>query len=249
LGNFHYLPQKRPFIWERKAWGASDPTGYLYPLGTVEQITIHHTVSAAKPPFEEVKSVQRYHMQKEPDPFFDIGYHFLVDRAASIDGRDIYEGRQRQSNGVLSQGAHVAGRNQGNIGVAVLGNYEDEPFSEGQRRVLVDLLAWLCYLYSVPFSEIRAHRDFSPTSCPGRHLYTELDGIRQELVDRLVAREGPPDRTVNIVVNGQPLNLEPQAVLVNGTAVAPVRPLAEAQGAHVRWNASTRTVYLDSNGK
>ena len=56
----------------------------------------------------------------------DIGYHFAVDRA----------GRVWSCRPLVWQGAHVKDRNEGNIGVLVLGNFEIERPTSAQLNAL-----------------------------------------------------------------------------------------------------------------
>lgn len=245
-----YLPQSQPFIWDRRAWGALEPTNPLPPLGPVTTITIHHTVSAKKDPLTEIKDIQVYHMTKEPEPFTDIGYHYIIDRAEYIDGRDIYQGRKPQPDGSLSLGAHVAQYNTGNIGIAVLGNYQQDHLSPGQEEVLIELLAWLCFKYNVAVNQIKGHRDLNVTDCPGDHIYERLPHIREEVVRRLYGIEinpgyAPlPNGEVRIVINNRELKPSVPAFIKNGKTMAPVRDVAEALGQVVYFDEKSWTVYI-----
>lgn len=57
-----------------------------------------------------------------------------------------------------------------------------------------------------------------------------------------------PDR-IRIVVNGRELIPDVAPVLVKGRVMVPLRAIAEALGARVEWNASSRTVFVTSPGR
>jgi len=105
----------KPRIVSREEWGARSPKCQYEPIGNITAITTHHTATSNDyvDAVEMIKSIQNYHMDERG--WCDIGYHFLVDR----DG-NIYEGRP-----LSALGAHVAGHNQGNVGIAVLGDFNE----------------------------------------------------------------------------------------------------------------------------
>lgn len=56
------------------------------------------------------------------------------------------------------------------------------------------------------------------------------------------AYQGHP--TVNIVINGQQVQGDVPAILMDGRALVPLRALSEALGLDIRWDAATNTVYM-----
>ena len=81
------------------------------------------------------------------------------------------------------QGAHAGNPtlNRGNIGVALIGNFDRNKPSTAQVRSLQNLLASLCDLYRIEPSKIFGHGDLKTTGCPGKHL----SSILRELVRKL----------------------------------------------------------------
>ena len=81
------------------------------------------------------------------------------------------------------QGAHAGNPtlNRGNIGIALIGNFDRTKPSTAQVRSLQNLLASLCDLYRIQPSKIFGHGDLKTTGCPGRHLRS----ILRELVRKL----------------------------------------------------------------
>ncbi|MEW6545911.1 MAG: N-acetylmuramoyl-L-alanine amidase [Bacillota bacterium] len=240
-----YFPQRMPSIWSRESWTARPPAGKLSPLGTPHTITLHHTLSAPAPPYREIRTIQEYHLSRG---FYDIGYHFLVDRPSYVSGQDVYWGRETQPDGSLSLGAHARDHNQGNIGVAVLGNYEVEQPSPAQLQTLAALLAWLCFVWDIDPASIVPHSDLNPTSCPGKHLAVAIPWLRWQVTWWLHGLKGPAPTsppegdqvrivtdTTSPVITGKWLD---------GMVWAPVRALAGALGRRVVWDEPTRTVYV-----
>ena len=242
---YRFQPQPLPFVWGRGSWSAHPPTRALVPLGTVDTITIHHTVSAPAAPYREIRNVQAYHLGQG---FSDIGYHFLVDRATYVDGRDVYWGRQTQPDGFLSLGAHTREHNQGNVGVAVLGDYEQDVPSSGQLDILARFLAWLCYTFGVSPDRIYGHADLRPTACPGKHLRQRLPGLRWQVTCLLQGLPFPPptdplpDRQIRVLLPTGPLAAT--GTRDQGIVWVPVRALGAALGYQTDWDDNSRTAFL-----
>ena len=164
-------PSQKPPIVTREEWGASPPRCQYARNPYINAITIHHTATSntysdAK---EVVRSIQRFHQEERG--WCDIGYHYLIDREGVI-----YEGRP-----LWAVGAHVKNHNKGNIGIALIGNYEEASPTPEQLKALTALISWLVYKYKIPLSNIKGHRDYAETLCPGKHLYALLPYIRRKV--------------------------------------------------------------------
>jgi len=111
--------------------------------------------------------------------YLSIGYHYYL----TADGT-VYECRPP-----TRQGAHccAGGRNRTALGVCLAGHLDDERPMDVQIDALVDLLCVLCVRYDLPSSVIEGHRDVpgARTDCPGRWLHSLLNGIREEVSERL----------------------------------------------------------------
>ena len=100
--------------------------------------------------------------------FGDIGYHFVVDCAGRV-----WEGRS-----LSYEGAHVSGQNPRNIGVMLLGNFEEQWPCSKQRVSLKQLVELLRGHYGIRRRCIYGHRDLGQSVCPGRNLYSYVKKMR-----------------------------------------------------------------------
>jgi len=156
----------------RAAWGAAPLRPNHDPMGKVVRITVHHTATRPPAPGEAsgrsaVRSIQKYHQSSAEQGgrgWADIGYHFLIDP----EGR-IYEGRP-----VTVQGAHAGGSaNQGNIGIALIGDFSSSPPSFPQEQALFALVRDLVRRHDLSPRRIQGHSEVrlgageGGTQCPG----------------------------------------------------------------------------------
>lgn len=213
-----------PRMIPRSAW---DPTGECVPTKAPEyapdarRLYVHHT--AVFPHYlpeeadDAVRAMCISHVESRG--FSDIGYNFLIDQYGVI-----YQGR---IGGILRPvvGAHASGFNQGSVGVAVIGNFEENEVPAAALEALEDLLTWLADWHGIdpravtphvstggattrfPAGEevalptISGHRDTATDSpCPGDFLYAQLPGVRERVATRLTLPAAPAAATVATVV-------------------------------------------------
>lgn len=171
----------------RLGWGASAPSKELkshHPF----RVTIHHT-GGPMPVVEaeaiaEARSIQAYHMagrarQKKPT-FDDVGYHFLIDGAGRI-----LEGRPAEKIG-----EHAKGANTGNIGIALMGDFNKVKPAPAQVESLKRLITFLALRYKKDPGQkgfIESHNHLQATACPGKNLLSIIERITQD-VDREAGR-------------------------------------------------------------
>jgi N-acetyl-anhydromuramyl-L-alanine amidase AmpD len=65
-------------------------------------------------------------------------------------------------------GAHCPGRNQIDLGICLIGDFTKAPPPDEQLRVTAELCADLCERWGILPMDIRPHRAFRKTECPGR---------------------------------------------------------------------------------
>ncbi len=175
-----------------KEWGARPPKEW--PDETRPQyIVVHHTDTPNAPrdvsrgtlagAKEFARSIQRTHMSEFG--WNDSGHNFL-----NTTGGVLLEGRQGSLNAV-KRGRCVRSAHAGNTkanespGIENEGNFMTNQMNATQWKSLVELCVSLCSSCKINPDNIKGHRDFSPTDCPGNWLYSQLPRLRQEVRKRL----------------------------------------------------------------
>ena len=158
-------------VYPRKAWTSSTKNN-LTPMNGVKMITVHHTAHSAaslhnRSETAMLNSIYRNHTKTRG--WSDIGYHYLI----ATNG-NIYVGRESRY-----VGAHSAGKNSHNIGIALIGNFEAQSPARQQILSLKKLLESLRKSHKIPKSQIFGHRNHKSTLCPGEHLYKWLVDYRE----------------------------------------------------------------------
>jgi hypothetical protein len=182
--------QWRPLLWPQRYHHAKD------------KIVLHHTASdisglRTKQDFTTlVQNIYKFHAHSRW--WGDIGYNFLIDPLGNI-----YEWRA-WGEGVI--GAHAEWNNTDSIGIALIGDYDDNQPPQAMLDALIRLMTALSWKYGidlakehtyyVPLSDapwIRTlslsgfvgHRDLKATACPGVQLWAQMPMI-QRIVTRNV---------------------------------------------------------------
>lgn len=162
-----------PGVIARSAWTSAEPDqSNMDRMLPIRYITVHHDAQATDATNERevigiLERIRRFHRYNRE--WADIGYHFAIDRAGRV-----WEGRP-----LAWQGAHVKDYNEGNIGVMLLGNFDEQTPSAMQIGVLRDHLTTLRHMFNVPVSRVMTHQEWSPTRCPGLHLQSEMVRMRR----------------------------------------------------------------------
>ena len=128
-------------------------------------LVIHHTASPggfwSKKDYRaiDVEEVRRWHKNKG---WSDIGYHYLI----LADGR-IEAGRSTERDGAHTR---ASGRNRSHLGVALVGNFEQDVPSPEQMESLLVLSGRLKKEYGFGNVKIELHREVqgAATKCPGK---------------------------------------------------------------------------------
>ena len=103
-----------------------------------------------------------------PTGWADIGYHFVVDPS----------GRVWAARPLDRQGAHVKNENEHNLGILVLGNFEVQTPTPAAMTSLDALVVEAAMVNRVPLSNVRTHREWNPTACPGASLQAHMNRAR-----------------------------------------------------------------------
>lgn len=152
----------------------------------VDLIAVHHTAvkvtGDTRSGAERIRALYEYHANNRG--WGDVGYHYLIDE----DGQ-IYEGK---SGGKYVVGGHAYCNNINTIGVALLGNFEEEKPTQDQLKALQWLLGDLAETYNIDPSKnikfhgkttppIVGHGDLLSTECPGFYVIGSMAQIREHV--------------------------------------------------------------------
>lgn len=152
----------------RSQWTGESPiASRADPMRGFNRITVHHDgmspfYSTAQPDAaRRLESIRRAHVGQG---WADIGYHFSIDPA----------GRIYSCRPLTLQGAHVKDQNPGNIGVMVMGNFEQQTPTPQAITALETFLAALMRQHRIGSRSVFTHRELAATACPGRNLQTRM---------------------------------------------------------------------------
>lgn len=171
--------------------------------GRIRAAFVHHTSETNFYRPGDVPAIVRgiYAFHTKGRGWADIGYNFLVDKWGRV-----WEGR---AGGIGRQvrGAHTGGFNVETVGIAVLGNFNNQKPKPATMEALARLINWKLdradgyfepnsrgWFTSLgggtsrykkgkeaPFRRISGHRDAGRTSCPGEFLYDALPKLRKRV--------------------------------------------------------------------
>lgn len=179
-------------------WGAKPPRNAPFTRTIPRYVIVHHTDNQNPPddPSQGViegstrfaRNIQKFHMGD--NDWSDSGHNFL-----NTTGGFILEGRHGSLDAVRQgfcvQSAHAA-QDPGKLangnqspGIENEGNFMTFQMGQKQWDSLVELCASLCNSCNVSPINIKGHRDFSKTDCPGDWLYSQLPSLRKQVADKL----------------------------------------------------------------
>jgi len=150
----------------------------------MRKIILHHTATTADldDPKKAIRDIYYYHTISKG--WGDIGYNYIIDQQGNV-----YEGRYG-GEGVV--GAHAGPGNKGSIGIAILGNYNEDTLNKNVVNALELLLSEKTKLHGIdPLGDsyfrgeklpnIIGHNSVMPTGCPGENIIKYLPIIRQHV--------------------------------------------------------------------
>ncbi len=174
-----------------KSPGGEDLIWPLAYSNKVRKITVHHTDSElrdlngdarmdTRDYREMIRSIYYFHARSRG--WGDIGYNYIIDPLGNI-----YEGRY---GGPEVVGAHALCYNNGSMGIAVIGNYEDNHVPEPAKNALIGLISQKAQQFKIDtqgksdmrgksLNNIYGHKDVRSTACPGKRLQVLLPEIRK----------------------------------------------------------------------
>lgn len=123
-------------------------------------IVIHHTATDQG----SVESIHETHLDRE---WLGIGYHFVIGNGNGMpDGEIEPTFRWREQ----LHGAHAGSEeyNQHGIGIALVGNFEEQPPTGAQLAAVKRLVAVLKSAYEIESERVIGHGEVKATACPGK---------------------------------------------------------------------------------
>ena len=108
----------------------------------------------------KLSNIRNGHINRRPEAFADIGYHYIIDPAGRV-----WEGRP-----LRYQGAHVEKRNEHNLGIMVMGNFEEQKPTTAQLSTLERFVIDQMRRYQVSAGNLFTHKELGGTLCPGKNL-------------------------------------------------------------------------------
>jgi len=172
-----------PQIYDTRNWNARDPNGTIQVINQRPSfIVVHHTAGensndfSLEHAFQICRDIQDLHM--DVNGWVDTGQQLTNSR-----GGFVMEGRHRSLEVLTGGTRHVVGANVANnnsvvIGIENEGLYTNVNVTSALWNSLVQLVAYIAHQYSIPTSQIKGHRDFNSTQCPGDVLYARLPELR-----------------------------------------------------------------------
>lgn len=131
------------------------------------RITVHHDGMSPFTATDQYSAATRLELIRQSHrkrDFGDIGYHYLIDPAGRI-----WQGRPLEW-----QGAHVRANNQGNLGICMLGNYQQQSPTSTQLAALDRFVAEQMRIYNIRVQNVVTHQELAPTLCPGAKLQAAM---------------------------------------------------------------------------
>ncbi len=168
-------PSRPSGVIGRAAWNNQAPVmSRAHPMNGINRITIHHSAI----PNDSLRSqadvarmlngIRTEHMNRRGEPFADIGYHYIIDPAGRV-----WEGRS-----LALQGAHVANNNEHNLGIMLLGNFQNQQPTPAAISSLDGFTAAQMRRYNIAVNRVYTHQEIGKSACPGRNLQRYMDQTR-----------------------------------------------------------------------
>jgi hypothetical protein len=155
----------------RNGWTTKGPlTSLAKPMNGVTRITVHHSainntsIRSREDAARMLRGIQGEHMGRSDHnngkKWADIGYHYIIDPQGRI-----WEGRPTNL-----QGAHVKDTNEHNLGIMVMGNFDQQSPTAAQAAAVDAFVIDQMRRYRVPVARVYTHQELNRSACPGRNL-------------------------------------------------------------------------------
>lgn len=215
-------------------WGARSPKQFSDE--TIPKYVIIHHTDTPNPPNDISKgtvdgakrlarSIQNTHM--DVFGWWDSGHNFL-----NTTGGILLEGRQG-TLAKIKRGRCIRSSHSGNPignespGIENEGRFITAQMGAKQWNSLVELCASICDSCKISPDNIKGHRDFSSTQCPGDWLYSQLPRLRQAVRQKLAEMgsqppDGPSDDSLRLGSTGEKVKQLQQLLRDRGFNPGPI---------------------------
>lgn len=142
-------------------WGGKDSIS-IEMKHTIRYITIHHSgeiYPVGKDAITYLRNLQSWSRREKK--WIDIPYHYLIDPSGVI-----YQGRLLSVKG----DTNTTYDPEGHALICMLGNFEVQHLNENQISSLKEIVRDLAHAYSVSSDNIKTHKDYAETLCPGKDM-------------------------------------------------------------------------------
>ncbi len=232
-----------------------------------KKIIVHHTASNISDTNQDglidqkdyallVRAIYTYHAKSRK--WGDIGYNYLIDPSGTI-----WEGREG-GDGVTAGHAYrdaackkfetgALGFNRGTIGIALLGNYSDQPLSHQAKESLTALIARKAWEFDIEpagssffhdkeYPNVIGHRDVDCTECPGTQLYSGLGEIISTSQQQYLRYKESGPKTIQTEI----LEITPKEIELSEGEVKEVTVKVKNTGSATWRNYGDKAMYLAS---
>ena len=125
-------------------------------LSSIDTVVIHHSGTDSGSP----ESFANYHVEQRQWP--GIGYHYVIDPYGQI----------YRTNTIETKSYNVGSNNHNIIGICLIGNFNNTYPPEIQIRSTKNLLKAINAILGE--KQVKFHRDYKATSCPGNLIDQSL---------------------------------------------------------------------------
>lgn len=162
-----------PGVIARSQWTNAKPimSREVFAMGGVSRITVHHDalpstgIRSMSDAARRLESVRQSHIR---NGWVDIGYHYSIDPMGRV-------WEARPSN---LQGAHVKNQNEHNLGIMLMGNFNEHAPTPEALATLDSFLAEMMRRHRVSIGRVYTHQELGQTACPGTRLQRYMVATR-----------------------------------------------------------------------
>jgi len=126
----------------------------------INYITVHHSASPITTTIDEINEWHRLRDFTLSKLGFYVGYTYVI----------FPNGEIKQTRLDSEIGCHTLNHNKGNIGICLVGNFNDYVPTKEQWEALTGLITEKKAQYFIDNKEIKCHSDWANTECPGNNL-------------------------------------------------------------------------------